>query len=124
MEAGAGQSMVGMIYLQLGNVDAGIDAFIRGLHASVKTRDQELALTYEIGDAYEARRAPDQALYYFQRVARIEPNYDDMRGSVAERIRRLEPPRPMAATRVAVGAETMGDEFDAALDDLLDDKLP
>ncbi len=120
------QSMVGMIYLQLGNVDAGIDAFIRGLHASVKTREQELALTYEIGDSYEARRATDQALYYFQRVARIDPGYADMRGSVAERIRRLEPSRPMAAPRVAAVAngESMGDEFDAALDDLLDDKLP
>jgi tetratricopeptide (TPR) repeat protein len=118
------QSMVGMIYLQLGNVEAGIDAFIRGLHASVKTREQELALTYEIGDSYESLRATDQALYYFQRVARIDPGYADMRGSVSERIRRLEPARPVAAPRVAVGAESMGDEFDAALDDLLDDKLP
>jgi tetratricopeptide (TPR) repeat protein len=119
------QSMVGMIYLQLGNVDAGIDAFIRGLHASVKTREQELALTYEIGDSYEARRATDQALYYFQRVARIDPGYADMRGSVSDRIRRLEPVRPMPAPRIAVAnGETLGDEFDAALDDLLDDKLP
>ncbi|MFO0758077.1 MAG: tetratricopeptide repeat protein [Byssovorax sp.] len=118
------QSMVGMIYLQLGNVEAGIDAFIRGLHASVKTREQELALTYEIGDSYEALRATDQALYYFQRVARIDPGYADLRGSVADRIRRLDPPRGAVAPRVAVGAESMGDEFDAALDDLLDDKLP
>ncbi len=50
--------MIGMIHLQLGNIDAAIDVFIRGLHASVKTREQELALTYEIGDAYEQRRAP------------------------------------------------------------------
>ncbi|MEP7124680.1 MAG: tetratricopeptide repeat protein [Byssovorax sp.] len=119
------QSMIGMIHLQLGNIDAAIDAFIRGLHASVKTRDQELALTYEIGDAYEQRRAPDQALYYFQRVARIEPSYNDMRGSAAERARRVDPSVAKAQSRVAVRADVVADDFDAALDDLLGgDKLP
>ncbi len=119
------QSMIGMIHLQLGNIDAAIDAFIRGLHASVKTREQELALTYEIGDAYEQRRAPDQALYYFQRVARIEPAYNDMRGSAAERARRLDPGVLKAQSRVEVRADVVGDEFDAALDDLLGGgKLP
>jgi tetratricopeptide (TPR) repeat protein len=119
------QSMIGMIHLQLGNIDAAIDAFIRGLHASVKTREQELALTYEIGDAYEQRRAPDQALYYFQRVARIDPAYNDMRGSAAERARRLDPGVAKAQSRVEVRADVVGDEFDAALDDLLGGgKLP
>ncbi|MFT3767726.1 MAG: tetratricopeptide repeat protein [Minicystis sp.] len=118
------QSMIGVIHRQLGNVDAAIDAYIRGLHAQVKTRDQELALTYEIGDCYEERRATDQALYYFQRVVRMEPGYADMRGSAAERVRRLEPaPAPRPAPAMAVGAE--GDEFDAVLDDLLGGgKLP
>ena len=119
------QSMIGMIHLQLGNVDAAIDAFIRGLHASVKTREQELALTYEIGDAYELRRAPDQALYYFQRVARLEPSYKDMRGSAAERARRLDPSTQKAQSGVAVRSDVVADEFDAALDDLLGGgKLP
>jgi tetratricopeptide (TPR) repeat protein len=120
--------MIGMIHLQLGNIDAAIDAFIRGLHASVKTREQELALTYEIGDAYELRRAPDQALYYFQRVARIEPSYNDMRGSAAERARRLDPgvqKAHKAQSGVAVRSDVVADEFDAALDDLLGGgKLP
>ena len=119
------QSMIGMIHLQLGNIDAAIDAFIRGLHASAKTREQELALTYEIGDAYEQRRAPDQALYYFQRVARLDPAYNDMRGSAAERARRLDPGVIKAQSRVEVRADVVGDEFDAALDDLLGgSKLP
>ena len=121
------QSMIGMIHLQLGSIDAAIDAFIRGLHASVKTREQELALTYEIGDAYELRRAPDQALYYFQRVARIEPSYKDMRGSAAERARRLDPgtQKPQAQSGVAVRSDVIIDDFDAALDDLLGGgKLP
>ncbi|WP_437568055.1 tetratricopeptide repeat protein [Sorangium sp. So ce542] len=116
------QSMIGVTYLQMGNIEAGIDALIRGLHASHKTVEQELALTYEIADAYEMRGAPEQALYYFQRVARMSPSYSDPRGSVAERLRRIDVPKPAAR---AVGAEMIADEFDAAFDDLLPSgKLP
>jgi tetratricopeptide (TPR) repeat protein len=118
------QWMIGMIYREQGNVDAAIDSFIRGLKARVKTPEQELALTYEIGDCYDTLRQGDQALYYFQRVARMAPAYDDPRGSAGERVRRLEPgPLPKPAAK-AVGAETV-DEFDAVLDDLLGGtKLP
>jgi tetratricopeptide (TPR) repeat protein len=118
-------SMIGMIHRELGDVDAAIDAFTLGLRAQVKTREQELALTYEIGDCYEARRAPDQAVYYFQRVTRMEPGYADPRGSAAERVRRLEPaPAPAARPAMAVGAEAV-DEFDAVLDEMLGGgKLP
>jgi tetratricopeptide (TPR) repeat protein len=119
------QSMIGMLYLQSGDVDKAIDAFIRGLHASQRTTDQELALTYEIGNAYEMRNNPEQALYYFQRVARIDPDYRDPRGAVEARITRLEPAQKPAPARAAVGAEHVADEFDAAFDDLLSgSKLP
>ncbi|WP_437753295.1 tetratricopeptide repeat protein [Sorangium sp. So ce1389] len=116
------QSMIGVTHLQMGNIEAGIDALIRGLHASHKTVEQELALTYEIANAYEMRGVPEQALYYFQRVARMSPSYSDPRGSVAERLRRIDVPKPAAR---AVGAEMLADEFDAAFDDLLPSgKLP
>ncbi|WP_437587102.1 tetratricopeptide repeat protein [Sorangium sp. So ce1000] len=116
------QSMIGVTHLQMGNIEAGIDALIRGLHASHKTVEQELALTYEIANAYEMRGVPEQALYYFQRVARMSPSYNDPRGSVAERLRRIDVPKPAAR---AVGAEMIADEFDAAFDDLLPSgKLP
>jgi tetratricopeptide (TPR) repeat protein len=111
------QSMIGMMHMEMGNVDQAIDAFIRGLHASQKSSDQELALTYEIGNAYEYRQNREQALYYFQLVARIDPNYRDPRGSVEERISNLEEPHE-PAQRAAVGGG--GDEFDAAFDDLFD----
>lgn len=118
------QSMIGMLHLSNGNLDAAIDAFIRGLHATEKTADQELALTYEIGNAYEMRNNLEQAVYYFQLVARTDPSYRDPRGSVAERIAALE--RSMGGAvdehqppkAVAVG----GDEFDAAFDDLFNPK--
>ena len=116
--------MIGMLHLANGNLDQAIDAFIRGLHANEKTPDQELALTYEIGNAYEMRNNLEQAVYYFQLVARTDPSYRDPRGSVAERISGLE--RRMggsldanvAPKAVAVG----GDEFDAAFDDLFNPK--
>ena len=110
-------SMIGMIHQEQGNVEDAINAFIGGLHAAYKTPDQELALTYEVGNAYELRGNGEQALYYFQLVSRVDPRYVDGRGAVADRIARLQPqPRP-AAARVS-GAESLGDEFDRAFDDL------
>jgi tetratricopeptide (TPR) repeat protein len=112
------QSMIGMIHLEQGNIEVAIDSFLRGLQASHRNVEQELQLTYEIGNAYEMRNTPEQALYYFQRVARVDPTYREPRGSVGDRIARLQPaPKPPAAR--AVGAEPMSDEFDAAFDDLL-----
>lgn len=115
------ESMVGMIHLSLGDVSAAIDAFIKGLNAGHRTVDQELALSYEIGNAYDAQGAGEQAAYYFQLAARIDPGYDDPRGSAAERIRRIEsgrggsrggmPPAP------ATGFE--GDDFAGLFDEKL-----
>lgn len=117
------QSMIGVIHLQMGSAEAAIDAFILGLRAQQKTVEQELALNYEIASAYETRGDRGQALYYFQRVSRLNPTYNDPRGNVADRVRRLEEPKP--AARAAVGAELLGDDFDAAFDDLLSRaKLP
>jgi tetratricopeptide (TPR) repeat protein len=111
------QSMIGMMHMEQSNVDQAIDAFIRGLHASQKSSDQELALTYEIGNAYEFRQNREQALYYFQLVARNDPNYRDPRGSVEERISNLDEPREPGQRAAAGGG---ADEFDAAFDDLFD----
>lgn len=111
------QSMIGMMHMERGNIDQAIDAFLRGLSADEKSADQEIALTYEIANAYETRRNFDQALYYFQLVSRLNPSYRDMRGSVEERIANLTEPAAPAAPPRAVGAL---DEFDAAFDDLFD----
>lgn len=116
------QSMIGMLHMQLGNLDAGIDALVRSLHAQYKTREQELAILYEIGNAHEHGQNPDQALYFFQRLARMEPKYYDPRGPVSERVRRLEAPK--APTARAVGQDLVTDDFDAAFDELLGGKLP
>lgn len=116
------QSMIGMLHMQLGNVEAGIDALIRSLHAAQKTREQELAILYEIGNSYEIGQNLEQALYYFQHLARAEPKYFDPRGPVSDRVRRLEVPKAPPAR--AVGQDLVSDDFDAAFDELLGGKLP
>jgi len=113
-------SMVGMIQMERGDVNAAIDAFQKGLHAQVRTPEQETVLCFEIGAAYEAKRMSKEALTYYQRVARRDPTYRD----VQDRIRKLQktevkvPPRAKAA-----GAED--DEIDRAFDEIIGDgKLP
>ena len=120
------RSVIGMIHLQFGNVDAAIAAFQRGLDAPQKTREQELALAYETADAYEARKNPEQALHYFKHVAALDPNYRDPRGGVQDRIRRLEPnPVNPATGRTPRQDLLSSDDFDAAFDDLFSNgKLP
>jgi tetratricopeptide (TPR) repeat protein len=109
---------IGMIQLERGNLNEAIDAFIRGLQSPDRTKEQESALCYEIGTAYEVKRMNKQALEHFQRSARLVPTFRD----VQERIRRLTKTEPKPVRAVAVGAD---DEFDRAFDDILGGgKLP
>jgi len=112
-------SMIGMIQLERGNINEAIDAFMRGLQAPERTKEQDAALCYEIGAACEAKKMNKQALDYFQRSARLIPTFRD----VQERILRLTKVAPKQSVRaVAVGAD---DEFDRAFDDILGGgKLP
>ena len=113
------QSMIGTIQIERGNLNEAIDAFIRGLQAPDRTKEQEAALCYEIGAAYEVKRMSKQALDHFQRTAAPRPD-------VPRRAGAHPPPHedePKQAPRaVAVGAD---DEFDRAFDDILGSgKLP
>lgn len=110
-------SMIGMIYMQVGEIDAAIDAFIRGLQVRQKTREQEYALTYEVANAYAAQGLPEQALMFFQRLAHANPNYQDPRGSVVERIRGIDPTAGGAPNMHSVVQPTdnLDDAFDAML---------
>ncbi len=113
------ESMIGMMHLERGNVNEAIDAFLRGLHAQVRTSDQETSLWFELGGAYESKSMFKDALAYYQRVARREPNYRD----VQDRVRRLSHYASIAPMRqAAVGAD---DEFDRAFDEIIGTgKLP
>lgn len=107
------RSMIGMIQLERGNINEAIEAFLHGLNASIKDPSQETVLCYEIGAAYEAKKMNKDALSYYQKAMRRDPNYRD----VQERVRRLAKAEPKQNMRqAAVGAD---DEFDRAFDDLL-----
>ena len=76
-----------------GDIDPAIDEYLRALQVACSPSEEASAL-YELGDAYEDRGGMELALLYFQRLARRVPSYDDSRGSVFTRIRRLAPPAP------------------------------
>ncbi len=107
------RSMIGMIQVERGNINEAIDAFLLGLNAPIKDPSQETVLCFEIGAAYEAKKMNKDALSYYQKAMRRDPNYRD----VQERVRRLAKAEPKPNVRqAAVGAD---DEFDRAFDDLL-----
>jgi tetratricopeptide (TPR) repeat protein len=106
------RSMIGMIEIERGRLNEAIDAFLQGLNAPVKDPQQETVLCFEIGAAYEAKKVTKDALSYYQKAMRRDPNYRD----VQERVRRLSKNEPKAPIKAAVGAD---DEFDRAFDDLL-----
>jgi tetratricopeptide (TPR) repeat protein len=107
------QSMIGMIHLERGNINEAIEAMLRGLEAPDRTKEQEAALSYELGAAYEAKKMNKQALEFFQRSTRLIAGFRD----VVERVRRLQKSEPKQPARaVAVGAD---EEFDRAFDDIL-----
>jgi tetratricopeptide (TPR) repeat protein len=107
------RSMIGMIQIERGNLNEAIEAFLQGLNAPNKDPQQETVLCYELGAAYEAKKMNKEALSYYQKAMRRDPNYRD----VQERVRRLaknEPKQPLR--QAAVGAD---DEFDRAFEDLV-----
>jgi tetratricopeptide (TPR) repeat protein len=106
------RSMIGMIEIERGRLNEAIDAFLQGLNAPIKDPSQETVLCFEIGAAYEAKKMNKEALSYYQKAMRRDPNYRD----VQERVRRLSKNEPKAPIKAAVGAD---DEFDRAFDDLL-----
>ena len=112
-------SMIGMIYIQVGEIDAAIDAFMRGLQVRNKTREQEYALTYEVANAYEMQGLPEQGLMFFQRLAALNPTYADPRGSVSERIAALDPNQRSLTRNVGGGGYGTTDNVDDAFDDMM-----
>jgi tetratricopeptide (TPR) repeat protein len=109
-------AMIGMIELERGELDKAAEAYVRALEAPEKNVDQEMSLYYDLGNVYEMKKSPEEALYYFKKIARRDPGYRD----VKDRIAALEPSsaEQPAGTR-AVNDE---DEFDRAFDELFETK--
>jgi tetratricopeptide (TPR) repeat protein len=106
-------AMIGMICLEQGELDKAADAYKRALEALEKTVEQEMALYYDLGNVYEMKSSNGDALYYFQKIARRDPGYRD----VKDRIAALMPaaaPKPAPQSR----AVNDDDEFDRVFDDI------
>ncbi len=114
--------IVGQIELERGQPDEAIVALTHALEAPQRTRDQEMALCYELGSLYEARQSMNKALTYFEWVERRDPSYRD----VTERIRVLRRAQPALTGRPpAVSRPGLDEDFDSVFDDILrHEKLP
>lgn len=107
-------TMIGLCRVEQGNYADAITQFKKGLYAEHKTEREELGLYFELGSAYEMLQDPQEALYYYQKVQKRDP---DFRG-VEERIQRLT--RPSQAPPEDHEPLVL-DEVDQAFDDLLGD---
>jgi tetratricopeptide (TPR) repeat protein len=109
-------AMIGMIYLEQNQLDRAAEAYVRALSAAQKTVEQEMSLYYDLGNVYEMKGKNQDALYYFQKIARRDPGYRD----VTDRIAQLSPApaQPAHDRRAAVN----DDEFDRVFDDLFESK--
>ena len=109
-------AMIGMVYLEQNELDLAVEAYVRALSAGDKTVEQEMNVYYDLGTVYEMKGKSQDALYYFQKIARRDPGYRD----VSERLSALQPEKevmPVSSNARAVGDP---DEFDSVFDDLFE----
>ena len=110
-------AMIGLVHLEQGHLDRAVEAYVRALSAADKTVEQEMNVYYDLGTVYEMKGKSQDALYYFQKIARRDPGYRD----VSERLGALQPEQdrpPVSSNNVrAVGDP---DEFDSVFDDLFE----
>ena len=108
-------SMVGVIELERGDLDAAGRAFVEALRADFKTPDQELSLFYELGSILEAQGKIAEALVYFRKIEKKDPQFRD----VGERIAQLG-----GAIAEPQNGRSMSNEadFDSVFDDMVGGK--
>jgi tetratricopeptide (TPR) repeat protein len=112
-------AMIGLIYLEQGDLDRSVESYIKALASQSKTVEQEMNLYYDIGIVYEMKRATKDALYYFQKIARRDPGYRDVADRIASLTPGAEPVKPAQAAR----AVNDDDDFERAFDDLFEGKM-
>lgn len=104
-------TMIGLCQREKGDLVAAVSAFKKGLYAERRTEREELGLYFELGRAYEAMHDAREALYYYEKVKKRDPNFLD----VQARIDALTTGRKEPTTN----APSEGNEFDAAFDDVM-----
>lgn len=111
-----GHSMAGAIYRMQGELQSAVASYGKALAAEEKTVEQELGILYEIADVYEAMQNVDEAIAWFDKLARKAPSYDDPRGSVQDRLSALRPETDAPSFARAVNDL---DDFDAVFDSIV-----
>ncbi|MSP25249.1 MAG: tetratricopeptide repeat protein [Myxococcales bacterium] len=103
-------SIIASLHIQAGDLVVGIETLHRALGAEHRTREQELALGYELGHHYEESGNREHALHFFEWVALVEPAFVDPRGALTERVSRLKKAGtgPDAAMGTAPGTTAAG----------------
>jgi pilus assembly protein FimV len=107
-------TMIGLCHVEKGTLAEAIEHFKKGLYAEEKGEREELGLYFELGHAYELLNDGNEALYYYEKVKKRDPNF---RG-VDDRIRALSQSNTKAPEPTAGGGL---DDVDRAFDDLLRD---
>jgi tetratricopeptide (TPR) repeat protein len=112
-------AMIGLIHLEQDQLDLAAEAYVSALAAPVKSVEQEMNLYYDLGNVYEMKGLPKDALYHFQKIARRDPGYRDVR----DRIDTLVPPQSNPS-REPSGTRAVNDddEFERVFDDLFESK--
>jgi tetratricopeptide (TPR) repeat protein len=78
--------MIGLCLRDKRSYSESIAQFKSGLYVEGISEREKHTLYYEIGTTYEALKDPQEALYYFEMVAKKDPKYRD----VSERVTRLK----------------------------------
>ncbi|MDX2052925.1 MAG: tetratricopeptide repeat protein [Polyangiaceae bacterium] len=111
-------AMIGMIHLERGDHEAALAAYQQALQAPEKTREQEVALNYDLGVVSELQGNSDQAISYFKQVTALDP---DFRGA-RDRLLALEG-RDSGTVSSKRALENQDDlDLDDAFGELLDTK--
>jgi tetratricopeptide (TPR) repeat protein len=75
-------SMIGLCQSLKGEHREAVQAYRRALHSEYLTGDAAKALHYELGAAHEALGESAVALWYFQKIVKVDPRYRDVRARV------------------------------------------
>ena len=70
--------IVGRNYLKREREISAIQCFKRGLHIRNLTEDDKIAFYFELGQTYQSINDPREAVYYYKKVGRHNPQYRDV----------------------------------------------
>jgi tetratricopeptide (TPR) repeat protein len=75
-------TMIGLLQAQKGDAGAAVGTFKQALASEHATGEVAKAIGFELGLAYEAISEEGKALYHYQRVAALDPNFREVSGHV------------------------------------------